>query len=356
MISATQQQPKDHKVPAALNRQPVHDLLVDLLTTVKMQGYRFTTVTPCTHDIVLSKAYSKANNLRDIFGWNLPFSLDALSPLVEKLMVDAEIIEQHELCEGSFDKLFRSKLRIAALNHDVFFHSGFPTTEMDSVFFGPDTYRFARFIRQTLQHDRYLFSSAPEDTDPHFKPPLRILDIGCGTGAGGIAAIRALPQGQHYEMTMNDVSEAALDFTLVNAQVADVPVKLLKGDIFETLEGEFDLIISNPPYMNDESSRTYRDGGDQLGLDLSIRIFKRAFQHLAPGGKLLLYTGVAMTGPSDPFLSTLTPLLADAHCTWSYEEIDPDVFSEELQLDTYAKAHRIAAVGLVVTRHQEVRR
>lgn len=345
MLNATQQQTKNIGASDVFDNQPAHDLLVDLLAIIKMQDYQFTTVTPRTHAIFLSKPNLSPTNLRDIFGWNLPFSLDELPTPVKRIMVAADIIEP---CGD----MFRSKVRIASLSHDlshhdIFLHSGFPTTELDSVFFGPDTYRFARFIRQTLTQDRHLISDAK---DSRVKPPLRILDIGCGTGAGGVAAIRALPHGQIYEMTMNDISPTALNFTRVNAQVADIPIKQLHGDVFETLEGEFDLIISNPPYMNDESSRAYRDGGAQLGLDLSIRIFTRALQHLAPGGKFLLYTGVAMTDQSDPFLSTLEPLLADTNFTWSYEEIDPDIFGEELQLPSYSSAHRIAAVGLVVTR------
>jgi hypothetical protein len=66
---------------------------------------------------------------------------------------------------------------------------------------------------------------------------------------------------------------------------------------------------------------------------------------------LILYTGVAMTSQSDPFLSTIIPLLAGANCTWSYEEIDSDVFGEELETPAYLHAHRIAAVGLVVRRY-----
>ena len=114
--------------------------------------------------------------------------------------------------------------------------------------------------------------------------------------------------------------------------------------------GEFDLIISNPPYMQDSTGRAYRNGGDRLGLDFSLRVVQHSIHHLAPGGRLLLYTGVAMTTHTDPFLEELVALLAEAGCHWSYDEIDPDVFGEELEQPAYTAAHRIAAVGLVVTR------
>lgn len=317
-----------------------HDLCVKLLENIKFQGYKFTAVTPLTHQRFLKRAPDKAHNLRDIFGWNLPFELDSLCPLIKNLMSEADLIRPDK-------ESLRSKVRIASLGNDLFLHSAFPTTESDAVFFGPDTYRFARFIRQFLEKKSSIINSK-NLAEP--RAALRILDIGCGSGAGGLAAVRALPQGTPFDLTMNDINAAALDLTLVNAEVADIPVTILLGDIFEHINGEFDLIISNPPYISDGLGRAYRDGGAQLGLDLSKRIVKTAFEHLAPGGTLLLYTGVAMTGPVDPFLSELAPLLADAGCTWSYEEIDPDVFGEELEQAAYARAHRIAAVGLEITR------
>ncbi len=331
-----------HAALNALDKCEHHDLLVDLLTNVKNLGYRFISVTPRTHQCFLSKEKSPGKNLQDIFGWNLPFSSDALCPMIKRLMFDTDIIVP---CRD----LLRSRLRISSLGSDLFLHSSFPTDDQDAVFFGPDTYRFARFIRHVLEKDQFL--STKTATNP--QKPLRILDIGCGTGAGGIAAIRGLPQGHPYELVMNDVNATALDLTLVNAEVAGVPVSRMDGDIFEKLNDRFDLILANPPYMSDTSGRAYRDGGAHLGLDFSIRLFKKAFEHLAPRGKLILYTGVAMTSQSDPFLSTLVPLLADANCAWSYEEIDPDVFGEELEMPAYSNAHRIAAVGLVVTRYDE---
>jgi methylase of polypeptide subunit release factors len=320
-----------------------HNLLVDLLTIVKLQGYRFTTVTPTTHQRTLLRK-TLATNLHEIFGWNLYFSPDMLSPMLRKLMIDANIVET----KGNY---WRSKLRISSLGHDLFLHSAFPTLEQDAIFFGPDTYRFANFIRHSLEKNQ------PGKRN-QFQKPLRILDIGCGTGAGGIAAVRALLPDQNYELTMNDINPHALDLTMVNAQAAGVSIKLLAGNIFDLLNEEFDLIVANPPYMKDEAGRSYRDGGKNLGLDFSLRILKKACQHLAPAGRLLLYTGVAMTGQTDPFLSSIEPFLKtssskmafsnEKEFSWAYEEIDPDIFGEELDSPAYSNVCRIAAVGLTV--------
>jgi len=308
--------------------------LSELLQVVAQQGYQFTTVTPLTHERFLARGAAEGKTLRDIFGWNLPFRMAALSPVLRTLMTDAGVVDSN----GEY---LRSKVRIASLGDDLFLHSSFPTNAADTVFFGPDTYRFARFIRHSLNDINFL--SKQKNLDE----PMRILDIGCGSGAGGIVAVRALPAEMPFNLTMNDINSTALDYTRINTTVANISASFLHGDIFSTPAAEFDLIISNPPYMRDAAGRTYRDGGARLGRELSVDIAKYALEHLAPGGRLLLYTGVVMTGESDPFLAELLPILADGNCRWSYEEIDPDIFGEELEQPLYMGAHRIAAVGLI---------
>jgi len=308
-----------------------HQDLSELLHFIAKQEYRFVSVTPATHERYLSRGIAVGNLLRDIFGWNLPFKKDLLPPPLRHLMSQAGAL-------APCGEYVKSNVRIASVGDDVFLHSAFPTTASDAVFLGPDTYRFVRLIR----HNFPAISRAGE--------PLRILDIGCGSGAGGMAAVRALEPGHPYTLTMNDINPLALEYTLVNAQTANMTINILPGDVFETLEGQFDLILSNPPYMNDVSGRIYRDGGSRLGLDLSVRITQHAIEHLAPGGRLILYTGVAMTDQSDPFLSELLPILTEMDCHWSYEEIDPDIFGEELAQPGYESVCRIAAVGLIVDR------
>ena len=113
------------------------------------------------------------------------------------------------------------------------------------------------------------------------------------------------------------------------------------------------MIISNPPYLDDAAQRAYRHGGAGLGRALSVRIAEEALGRLLPGGCLLLYTGVAMVGGVDAFLADIQPRLANEQFEWSYSEIDPDVFGEELDQPAYAHVDRIAAVGLTVTRKAE---
>lgn len=316
-------------------------LLQELLRTLALQSYRFTTVTPLTHQRFLSRADGVAKNIRDIFGWNLPFNPTLLSPLLFDLMSRADLL----IAEEGY---YKSKIRISSLGEDLFLHSRFPTDDAESVFFGPDTYRFARFIQQSLEIFQFQL---PLQSDFYALRHLRVLDVGCGSGAGGVAAIRALTNQQKYTLHLNDLNPVALDYAAACTQAAGLMATLLPGDFFAIRNMTFDLIVANPPYIRDPAARLYRDGGSNFGLELSLRIVKHALELLAPGGRLLLYTGVAMTNDqSNPLLAELTPYFASQNFHWKYEEIDPDIFGEELEQPEYLGVNRIAAVGLTVVR------
>ena len=301
--------------------------------------YRFTTPTPLTHQRVLAHRSSQmAATLRDVFGWNMPFKIATCVGMTRELlsaMRGAGVLQT----QGD---VMRCLVRVGSIGDELFVHSPYPTLQDDAVFFGPDTYRFAQFVQQGLASFKHEGSQ-----------PVRMLDVGCGSGAGGIVAARALAQCGPIEVCMNDINPLALQYTAVNASFAGVAVKPALGNAFRAVKGDFDLIISNPPYLEDEAQRAYRHGGAGLGRALSVRIGQEALTRLAPGGRLLLYTGVAIVAGVDAFLADMQPFLTATQFEWSYIEIDPDVFGEELEQPAYAHAERIAAVGLTVTRQEQ---
>ena len=63
----------------------------------------------------------------------------------------------------------------------------------------------------------------------------------------------------------------------------------------------------------------------------------------------MLYTASAIVDGVDTFWQAVKPLLAEDKHVIHYEEIDPDVFGEELQRQAYQTVDRLAVVGLVVT-------
>jgi SAM-dependent methyltransferase len=305
--------------------------IVELAAWLKAEGYRFVTPTPATHTRVNCRVPdAQARSLRDVFGWSRWFAGDVLPPPIRALLAGAGLLERRG------DGRCRSLVRFSSLGDDLYAHSAFPTDQPDAIFFGPDTYRFAGLIEAQLQRQP-LRSGA------------RIVDIGCGAGPGGIVAAKcaapALP-----ELTLTDINASALAFAAANAAHAGVTAALLQGDLYAPLAGDFDLIVSNPPYLNDNAGRLYRHGGGEWGGALSERIVREGVHRLAPGGRLVLYTGVAMVDGRDPFIEALRPPLDALGWDWTYRELDPDVFGEELDEAAYALAERIAAVALVVTR------
>jgi len=291
-------------------------------------GYRFMTVTPTTHRRINRRpGNERATDLRGIFGWSRPFAEGDVAPEVLDLMREARILERA-------GQLWRSALRASTLPvyHDelLVFHSAYPTDEDDAVFFGPDTYRFVGTMGRAFP---WLGSG-----------PTRAIDIGCGGGAGALAIARAFP---HAEVFGADINTRALALTVLNARLASLDnLTAVRSDLFDGVEGDFDLIVSNPPYVLDPSELPYRHGGGMHGAELSVRIVEEGLARLRRGGSLMLYTGVAISAGRDAFLEAIRPLL-DAQCDqWSYDELDPDIFGGQLGEPGYEDVERLAAVWL----------
>ena len=125
---------------------------------------------------------------------------------------------------------------------------------------------------------------------------LRILDLGTGSGAIALALQHARPDAQVWAV---DASEAALAVARANSARLDLPVQFLASDWFTQVDGVFDLIVSNPPYIADadphlaalrhEPLQALTSGADGLA-DLR-RIVAGSLKHLAPQGWLLLEHG-----------------------------------------------------------------
>lgn len=136
--------------------------------------------------------------------------------------------------------------------------------------------------------------------------PLRIADLGTGSGAIALALAKERPQAQ---VVATDASQAALAVARQNAArngVDNVAFRL--GSWLQPLAGErFDLIASNPPYIAEgdphlaqgdlrfEPGMALSSGPD--GLDAIRTIVQDAPQHLSSGGWLLLEHGLAQ-GPA----------------------------------------------------------
>lgn len=302
------------------------DMLATLGQALLSAGYHFVTPTPATHSRVLARPGGQwATDLRDVFGWSKPFTSGVVPGPIMDAMAASGILAE---VQGGW----RSLVRFSSLDGLLIAHSAYPTTASDAVFFGPDTYRFAQAIARVLT-----------------RPLRRAVDIGCGAGPGAILIAREHPAAEVFAVDIND---AALRMARSNAAVAGVAVQAVHSDLLDGVPGQFDLIVANPPYLVDPAERAYRHGGGPLGAELSLRILDASLDRLTPGGTLLLYTGAAIVSGMDLFRDAAATRLTGRGMRWRYEEIDPDVFGEELEAGVYAIADRIAAVVLTVARPQ----
>jgi methylase of polypeptide subunit release factors len=299
--------------------------LRDLLRAVADTGYSFVPPTPETHRRVNGRpGNEEARNLRDVFGWSRPFRREVVGERIFSLLRAAGAMEPA-------GPLWRSRVRVATLNGRHYLHSAYPTTQANAIFFGPDTYRFVRAALAALPDRLYE----------------RAVDLGCGSGAGGLAVAAARAVG---ELWLSDINQDALAFARVNAAQAEQAARCVESDLFAALPGPFDLILGNPPYLADPMKRAYRDGGGLMGMGLGLRIVTEGMDRLADGGVLFLYTGVPISDGVDRFRRELERIVPQGGFAVDYDEIDPDLFGEELDMPAYRTVDRIAAVAVMISR------
>ncbi|ODP38346.1 methyltransferase [Sphingomonas turrisvirgatae] len=303
------------------------DALAELLDVLAARHYAFVTVTPASHAHVLARAPGRrANDLRDILGWSLPFAPELVDPAILKLLLAADALDT---CG---DGTFRARYRVSSLDGTLFLHAAYPTSDKDAVFFGPDSYRFADLIRRELP--------------ALARPDAQVVDIGAGAGVGGIVTARLRPDVQ---VTLSDINPAALRLAGINARHAGVSAALAEGSNLDPVRGRIDVALANPPYIMDADGRDYRDGGDMHGARAAYDMATAALSRLAPGGAFLLYTGSPIIDGQDRLHEALRQLAGEHGATLRYRELDPDVFGEELANPAYVEVDRIAAVGAVLT-------
>ncbi len=126
-----------------------------------------------------------------------------------------------------------------------------------------------------------------------------VLDL-C-TGSGAIAV--TLAKKSSATVYASDISEGALELASQNAELNQASVQFIHSNLFESIEGKFNLIVSNPPYIPtadvqqlDKEVKDYEpilalDGGAD-GLDFYRLIAKNASEYLEDCGLLLMEFGI----------------------------------------------------------------
>ncbi|MCQ8265104.1 peptide chain release factor N(5)-glutamine methyltransferase [Streptococcus suis] len=128
---------------------------------------------------------------------------------------------------------------------------------------------------------------------------LRVLDIGTGSGAIAISLAHARPD---WQVTAVDVSPQALEVTQKNAENNAVQLNFIQSDVLDQVTGQFDLIISNPPYISPADKEEVGLNvlhsephlalfAEEDGLAIYRKIAEQAGDFLAENGKIYLEIG-----------------------------------------------------------------
>jgi release factor glutamine methyltransferase len=147
--------------------------------------------------------------------------------------------------------------------------------------------------------------------------PLRIVDVGTGTGCIAVTLARESDREPHPTIWATDISTGALDMARVNAgQLGARNIEFQHGHLLAGLPLPVDLIVSNPPYVAGRDRDTLPPDvgtfepsqalfGGEDGLEVIRELVPAARRALAPGGALMMEIGAGQ--------AAIVAALATAH-------------------------------------------
>ena len=133
------------------------------------------------------------------------------------------------------------------------------------------------------------------------KNNLKILDLCTGSGIIAITLKKELEQVL-VDVIASDISEEAIEVAKENAQSHDATIKFVKSDIFNNIDDKFDIIVSNPPYIDRKDEVTMKDNvlkydphlalfAEEEGMYFYRKIIEQANDYLNENGVIFFEIG-----------------------------------------------------------------
>ena len=133
------------------------------------------------------------------------------------------------------------------------------------------------------------------------KNKFKILDLCTGSGIIAITLKKELEQVS-VDVIASDISEEAIEVAKENAQSHDATIKFIKSDIFNNIDDKFDIIVSNPPYIDRKDEVTMLDNvlkydphlalfAEEEGLYFYRKIIEQAKDYLKENGVMFFEIG-----------------------------------------------------------------
>lgn len=155
---------------------------------------------------------------------------------------------------------------------------------------------------------------------------LKVLDLCTGSGCIGLA----IKKNMNCLVTLSDISDKALEECRRNAELNNLCVDIVKSNLFDGIEGTFDIIISNPPYIPtndiallereviDYDPHISLDGGED-GLDFYRKIVEESPSFLNENGVIYLEFGI---NQSNEIFSLMSKDFEDIEIVKDYSGLD----------------------------------
>ena len=149
-----------------------------------------------------------------------------------------------------------------------------------------DFYDINLLVNENVLIPRFETETLVEKTINYSKMlsnPLDILDIGTGSGAIAITLAKHL----NSQITATDISEKALELAKKNAQKNNVQITFKKSDVLNNVQGQFDIVISNPPYIakNEQIETLVKNNEPHIALyaeDNGLYFYKEILKNIKP--------------------------------------------------------------------------
>lgn len=133
------------------------------------------------------------------------------------------------------------------------------------------------------------------------KNKFKILDLCTGSGIIAITLKKELEQVS-VDVIASDISEEAIEVAKENSQSHDATIKFIKSDIFNNIDDKFDIIVSNPPYIDRKDEVTMQDNvlkydphlalfAEEEGMYFYRKIIEQANDYLNENGVIFFEIG-----------------------------------------------------------------
>ena len=162
-------------------------------------------------------------------------------------------------------------------------------------------YKVTKDVLSPRMETEELIYKVIEYVNASNKNKFKILDLCTGSGIIAITLKKELDQVS-VDVIASDISEEAIEVAKENAQSHNATIKFIKSDIFNNIDDKFDIIVSNPPYIDRKDEVTMQDNvlkydphlalfAEEEGMYFYRKIIEQAKDYLNENGVMFFEIG-----------------------------------------------------------------